>query len=450
MKERIKLFFTQGQERSLKAKRNILGMFFLKGLSILISLLVVPLTINYISSYQYGIWLTISSLIAWLSFFDVGLGNGLKNKFIEAISRGKIRLARIYVSTTYAILSIIVLLIWCIFSIIVYHVNWTVVLNTSPEMAEELTCVVFIVLTNFCFQFILRLISTLVTAIQKPVLSSIFDTASQIMVALFILYLTKYTEGSLIYLAIALGIAQILVLFLASIWLYTHELRLYRPSLKFIRFRMARGLLSLGIKFFFLQIIAIVIYETNNIIITQLLGPNDVSVYNIAYKYLLVITMLFNIILTPFWSAFVEAHTLGDYTWMKNVTKKLRLIFVLISAGGILITLLSPIIYKVWIGDAVYIPFIVTLLMCFYHIANTWGGLHTQLLAGLGKIKLQLFFSLICGIINIPIAIFLCKQWGLPGLILGNIFVFVLFNSWFGFIQVNKILNKKAKGIWNE
>lgn len=450
MRDKLKLFFTQGQERSLKAKRNILGMFFLKGLSIFISLLIVPLTINYVSPYQYGIWLTISSLVAWLSFFDIGLGNGLKNKFIEAISRGKIKLAKIYISTTYAILAIIVFLVWCVFSIVVFYVNWAAVLNTSLEMAQELTYVILIMLTNFCCQFVLRLISTLVNSIQKPFLASLFDTVSQIILALFILYLTKYTEGSLIYLAIALGIAQISVLILASFWFYTHELFLYRPSIRFVRFRMAKGLLSLGAKFFFLQIISIIIYESNNIIITQLLGPSEVSVYNIAYKYLFTITMLFNIILTPFWSAFVEAHALDDYNWMKNVTKKLRIAFLLIAVAGVVMTLISPIVYKMWLGNTIYIPFIITFLMLIYHITNTWGGLHSQLLAGLGKVKLQLFFSSICGIINIPLTVCLCKLWGLPGLILGNIIVFLLFNSWFGFIQVNRILSKKAEGVWNE
>ena len=449
MRDKIKKFFTEGQERSLRAKKNILGMFFLKGLSIFISLLIVPLTINYVSSYQYGIWLTLSSLVAWLSFFDIGLGNGLKNKFIEAISKGKIKLARIYISTTYAILTIVVVLVWCIFSIVAIYVNWSVVLNTSLDMAQELTYVVLIVLTNFCCQFVLRLVSTLVNAIQKPFFASLFDTISQIVLALFILYLTKYTDGSLIYLAIALGIAQISVLILASFWFYTHELSLYRPSIKLVRFSMAKGLLNLGAKFFFLQIISIIIYESNNLIITQLLGPSEVSVYNIAYKYLFTITMVFNILLTPFWSAFVEAHTLEDFNWMKNVTRKLRYAFLLISVGGVLMTLISPLVYKLWIGDRVSIPFLVTLLMCIYHITNTWGGLHTQLLAGLGKIKLQLIFSSICGIINIPMTIFFCKLWGLPGLIFGNIVVFLLFNSWFGFIQVNKILNKKAKGVWN-
>src|SRR5665647_2891168 len=87
-------FFTKGHERSIKAKKNILASFVIKGLSIAISLVLVPLTINYINPSRYGIWLTLSSIIAWFSFFDIGFGNGLRNKFAEALAEGQEELAR--------------------------------------------------------------------------------------------------------------------------------------------------------------------------------------------------------------------------------------------------------------------------------------------------------------------------------------------------------------------
>jgi O-antigen/teichoic acid export membrane protein len=109
---RIKSSFTSGHERSIKAKKNILASLVIRGCSIAISLVLVPLTINYINTSRYGIWLTLSSIVAWLSFFDIGLTQGLRNKFAEAKARGDDALAQIYVSTTYALLAIIFCAIW--------------------------------------------------------------------------------------------------------------------------------------------------------------------------------------------------------------------------------------------------------------------------------------------------------------------------------------------------
>lgn len=70
-----------GNSRSIIVKKNIIASFFLKCISILVSLQVVPLTITYINPTKYGIWLTLSSIIAWLSYFDLGFAHGFRNRF---------------------------------------------------------------------------------------------------------------------------------------------------------------------------------------------------------------------------------------------------------------------------------------------------------------------------------------------------------------------------------
>lgn len=82
-----------GNSRSIIVKKNIIASFFLKCISILVSLQVVPLTITYINPTKYGIWLTLSSIIAWLSYFDLGFAHGFRNRFSEAKANGNILLA---------------------------------------------------------------------------------------------------------------------------------------------------------------------------------------------------------------------------------------------------------------------------------------------------------------------------------------------------------------------
>lgn len=108
-------YFTEGNKRSINAKKNIALSFIIKGMSIATGLIMVPMMLHYINPTRYGIWLTLTSITAWFSFFDVGFGHGLRNKFAEAIANGKHKLARIYVSTTYAILSIIAIVLLILF-----------------------------------------------------------------------------------------------------------------------------------------------------------------------------------------------------------------------------------------------------------------------------------------------------------------------------------------------
>ena len=71
-------------ERSRIANYNIVLCFGNKFVAIILSLVIVPISIDYLDVEQYGIWLTLSSVVAWLSFFDVGLGHGFRNRFTEA------------------------------------------------------------------------------------------------------------------------------------------------------------------------------------------------------------------------------------------------------------------------------------------------------------------------------------------------------------------------------
>lgn len=442
-------YLNNGNRRSARAKKNIAAMFVLKGISILCQLVVVPMTINYVSKYEYGIWITISSLVAWLSFFDLGIGNGLRNKMIEAMETGKHRLAQVYVSTAYVIIAIIVGCVWIVSVTASFFIDWCEILNARPALDRELLWTVVIVITNFSLLFVLGLNRTLLNAIQKPAIASVFDTATQLLLCVVLLVLINTTSGSLIYLALAMGGTSLAVLVVSNIWTYSGILRRYRPSFKFVRFRLGRGIMSTGLAFFLLQIIAIAFYETNNLIITHFIGPDEVTVYNVAYKYMQVLMMVFMIVITPFWSAFAEANINGDFVWMRSTVRLLVKIVAALGVLGLVMVAVSPLFYRIWIQGQVEVPVLITMLVFLFHISNIWSTLWSQLLCGFGKIRLQTIMSSLCGLSYLPAAILGCKYFGLTGLLCASVLSFAVFTSWFGIIQVNKIINRTATGIWN-
>ena len=207
----------KGKDRSVKAKKNIIAAFFIKGLSIAISLVLVPITINYINPSRYGIWITMISIVGWFSFFDIGLTQGLRNKFAEAKAKGEDSLARIYVSTTYAILTVIFFVVWIIFLIVNHFLDWTHILHVQGSMRSEVSTLAIIVFTYFCLQFVLRIITSLITADQQPAKADLIGVLGQLCSLLFIVILVKTTEGSLVKLGIAFCLSPVLVLIGATV-----------------------------------------------------------------------------------------------------------------------------------------------------------------------------------------------------------------------------------------
>ena len=442
-------FFIKGHPRSLAAKKNIIASFAIKGVSIAISIVLVPLTISYINSSRYGIWLTLSSIVGWLSFFDIGFGNGLRNKFAEAVAEKKDELAKIYVSTTYAILSLIIGVVILVFFIINPFISWSTVLNCTPEMGGELSILAIIVFVFFCLRFIFQLLATVLTANQEPAKASFLELLGSSFSLILIFILTKTTSGNLIYLGTVLSFTPVLVLILSSFWFYRKDYKKYAPSIGFVKFSYARNLMSLGLKFFIIQIAALVLFNTDNIIIIQLFGSKDVTTYNVAFKLFSVVTMIFTIISTPLWSAFTDAYAKNDIQWIKSTISTMEKIWILLTGITVVLLLFSPIIFKLWLGNKVLVPFALSVAMMSYVIVYIWQTIHVFLLNGIGKIKLQLYLVIFSSLINIPLAIFLGRKFGLVGITITSTLLFTIMGIIFS-IQTRKILNNTATKIWNE
>ncbi len=444
--------FFQGHERTVKAKKNIIASVVIKGLSMIVGFLLIRITLDYLDKTTYGIWLTLTSFLGWFSFFEIGLGSGLKNKLAEALANKNFELGKAYVSTTYAILSIIVGSVAILFFIGNFFIDWTSILNTNEELLNELTSLTFIVFGFFFLRFIMKLIGIVLTADQRPAVANTFGPIGNLFVLITIYILTKTTEGSLIYLGWVLSVIPLLVLLIASIYFYTNDYKKIAPSIKFVKFKYAKDLLNLGVNFFLIQIAGLIIYQSTNIIIAQFFGPSEVTTYNIAYKYFSILSMAFTIIISPFWSAYTEAWVKNDMVWIKNTVKKLLLIWGGLSIGGIFMLLFAKQFYDLWLGkDEVIIPFKLSLVLLIYFITFTFGGVFVMFMNGIGKIKLQMYSAFFSATIFILVALILIKYFkvGIIGLVLASIL-----SNFYGLIlapiQYNKIINFKAKGLWNK
>lgn len=446
---RNKLFLNNGSERSFQVKKNIYVSFLAKGGSIALNLALVPLTIDYVNPMQYGVWLTLSSIIAWFGFFDIGLGNGLRNKLTEAITIGDHQLGRKYVSTTYLVLTIISLSLLALFFVVNNFIDWPSILNAPVQLAKELSLVSLIVFSIFCFQFVFQLLDVVCFANQKTSLSSIINFFGSLLGFLIIYTLTRFTEGSLLYLCLSIGISPLIVLFIFSVVLYFGRFRKYAPSFRLANLSYAKDIMGLGFKFFLIQIGLIFFYNSNNIIIAHVIGPEAVTPYNIAFKYFGIITMISVIIMTPLWPAFTAANAKKDFGWIEQTVGKFEKLSLLIFLLGLMMLLVSERVYNAWVGSKVQVPFYLSLVLCFYTCLNTYRTIFCYYANGVGKIKIQLILIVTSGLINIPLAIFLGGWLGLPGVVLSTTILCVACCV-FEVIQYKKLINNTATGIWNQ
>jgi len=441
----------RGDARLVLLKKNVVISMFVKGLGLGISYIRFPLILSYLGTMWHGVWLTVGSFSGWLSFFNIGLGNGLRNKLAESIAKDDLVAAKKYVSSTYFIITLIALGLFIVLLPIILVVNWNSVFNIESTDYTTLKLSLIAFVGFFCMKFVLSLIRTIMEALQRPAFSDLMDFLFSTLFFLAIILLYKYSESSLLYVIMVSGGIPVIILSSFSIYFFSGKYKYLRPSLKDVDTRLLSSLSSLGARFFIVQIAVIVLFATDNMIITRLFGPSDVVPYSAARKFFGIVEMGFSIVLVPFWSAFTDAFVKGEISWVRSsITKLLKLL------GGVVVVLIimlliSPFVFKLWLKDMVEIPWHLSLSMAVYVLVRSWNNVFVYFINGVGKITIQLYMSIFTSIINIPLSIFFAKNlgMGIQGVILATVFC-LLIGSVLHPIQYYKIVNNKATGIWGK
>lgn len=445
-----KQYIASKSPRSKQAVKNIALSLVGKAISVLSSLLIVPLTINYVNPTRYGIWLTLSSVIAWVGFFDLGMGNGFRNKFAEAKAKGDMILARKYLSTTYVSISFVIAIVFILGIICNCFVDWSSVLNVDSSYKEELSQVFLIIFCFFCLNMIASIIGTLMVADQKPGIQGIIGGLGNLCSLIVIFVLTKISHGSLTNLALYFAGIPCMVWLIASLYFFIFTpYRVIKPSIKYYDSSLLKDIMGLGFQFFVIYLCMILIFQIVNVVISREIGPGAVTEYNIAYKYFSVSHMIIMIIVNPFWSAFTDAFQKKDYDWMKNVKKKLEYIWLLSVIAVILMLLISSPVYHLWIGDDVTISFSVSLMLAIFVVSDNLAAAYISMINGIGYIKVQLLIYITIAIVSWPLMVWGGRNFGIVGVLLVPTLCTTM-QTIFAYIQLEKILMRKESGIWKK
>ncbi|WP_170124471.1 lipopolysaccharide biosynthesis protein [Gelidibacter algens] len=426
MKENIlKILDTLGVKsaRTKNIVENISISFFYKGGSILASLLLVPLIINYLDTTNYGIWLIITSFISWFTFFDIGLGHGLRNKFTEAKANDNMQLAKAYISSSYFFITIISASLFVLFYIANLFIDWTKVFNTDVNLVSDLSLIMLVVFGCFSIQFIVKLISTIYIADQRPAMQGLIELLTQILLVASVFVLTNFFSSSLLMFSIIFSIVPLLLLVFFNLYAFNTDYQDLKPSFKLFKLEYVIDIMGLGMKFFVIQIAAIVLYTTDNLIITHLFSPADIIPYNVAFKYFSIVTMGFSIIVTPFWSAITDAYAKHDILWIKkSMTNLIKLSF-LFSIVAIAMVFIAGWVYEIWVGEEVVISKRLSIFMSLFVITTLLTQPFIFFINGTGKINVQLGLGVFSALLNIPLSIFFAKNlnFGVSGVILATI-----------------------------
>ena len=438
-------------KRSKILRKNIFGSIFLRLVDVLVDFLLVPISLAYLTQTDYGIWLTINSIVNWMNFFDIGISHGYRNKLTIALSNKDYSLAKTYTSTVYAIIGAISLVLGLICSLSIPFVNWENMLNTPNNYNNQLTIVMLVVVASFTIRLTLKIITSVFLAHQMPFWRNLINTITKIFTLGLIVLAGYFTNKNLVVFALIQSLIPLLILVISTILFFNKKYKHIRPNISFFNKDVIKDLFGLGINFFVIQLAATMLFASDNFIIAHVLSPSEVAPYMITLKYFGIFSILFIIIKTPYWSAFTDAYQKGDYKWIKKSISTLNYIWF----AGILFTFVLFIAFRkvkiFWVGPDIQIPLLLVYQCTLFVLLQAYSSIYTSFLNGIGKLKLVMFTGVFTLIINIPLSIYFAVNlnMGSAGILLAtncSLLLYVITRK----IQYHKIIDNKAYGIWNK
>lgn len=432
------------KSRSYNYLTQLKGSALYKIGSIATTFLAMPIMIKYLGIEQFGVWATMLTLITWVMLFDLGIGSGLKNKVSESLAQNNIEQATGYISTAYVLIGFISLGLFILFLITNIWLHWQSIFNTQAIEESNLKQTVITLGFFIFFNFWISLVNQIYHGLQKSSIVILGQFISN-AIALFLVFLFyHFTKSSIFFMSLSYGISLVLTNLILTLFAFkTHQELM--PKWQYFDKIKVDSLFSLGIRFFIIQLAALVIFVTDKILITQMLGSEYVTPYEVLFKLFSVITVIHGLILAPLWPAYSDAYQRGDLDWIRSSIKQQTKIAFVLFLMTLIIAATGAFIISLWIGDEIKASSNLYYLFAIFIIISVWSNVFACLVNAINKITIQLYSSVLAALINIPLSIYFVSRMGLglEGILLATILSLSIF-SIIGPIQAFNILKKQT------
>ena len=445
---KIQQMFQSGADRKILIHTAL--SFFYRGSGILANLMMVPLAFEMLDAERYGVWLAIGAVITWFNFLDVGLGNGLRNMSAESLAEGNSQRVKFLFATSFwSILFFVLILALLVLGLFPLN-SWEEVFNVSTLRNSELVLVMEYVAMGFLLSILFKLTISLYMAHHVHSMQALANCLVQVGSYLGVLYLVHIGEKSLVSYAKMLSFAPLMFLGAISLYAFATRFKMYMPKWSNFKKELIRPVLGLGLQFIIVQLMWMLITTTDSYWIAYWISPEEVVPFSVSFKYFSILNIGFVLIMNPYWSSYTQAYTRGDVSWIQQAQSRIqKIVYGFVILGAFLLISASWVI-DFWMAGQVQVSLELNLAMFAFSVLYMILGSKNYFLNGIGKLKVQMIVLMLTAVLHV----FLSYWWGIVwgGGVVGILWgtnVSILINVVVSSIQVKKINQSTAVGIWN-
>jgi O-antigen/teichoic acid export membrane protein len=406
------------RERSKRVWLSILSALFTRPMSVLVSVLSVPLFLKYLGAERFGLYESITALVAWLGLTNAGLGLGLVNKLIDCHVTENRSLARGYVSSLLMAFTVMVMVIGLAHTAVTMVVPWNRLFETSPMVtSSEVTWTVWLTGIILLLSFYSSVPPAIYSAFQELHRNNFWDASAKLVSLGAAALVAWFTDWGLPGMAVAFAGGPVLVRLLNLAWMVLFEKPWLRPSPGLFEWRLLRATAGDGAYLFLLQMSVILIFQTDKLVIGMAINPESVAAYAVVGKFFLLGYGVFQLLQIPLWPAFGEALRRGDTPWVKkHLALSLAAGCGMMLGCGAMLLVFGDSILRIWTRGQVppvsrNLILAVTAMFASRAFLDSFG----VVLIAAGRLRGQVIFFGSHAVLNLIVAVLVAAPYGVEG-----------------------------------
>ena len=398
-----------------------------KVLTSLISLVSLPLCVHYFGPERFGVWVTIVSTAAWISIFEFGLTDTITNIVSAAHATGDRDTAARHVTNALAITFAFAVLVFSLGALFWSHLDWMRILNVHDLSATaEIRSTIAIACSLVLFTPVCTIGIKILSGYQQTHIANLVTVLGAVasFLALMCGIELHLSMSWLFFLSTGLvtlsGLATLAwTLFVAKPWL--------RPRLHHISPLVTRALLAGGLPFFTIRVAAVVVFSTDNILVSHYLGAAQVTPYSIAMRLTTYAQLIPSFLFPSLWAAYAEANARGDIHWIRATYRRtMNSCLALMGSALLFLIVFGRPIVRIWAGaDAVPTESLL-IAMALWTLISGATGIQSCLLGAVNRNRLQAGASVAAALLNVVLSIFFLKHFGSIGAVEGTLVSYLL------------------------
>ena len=398
-----------------------------RGLTLLISAITLPLTLRYLGRLEYGIWVTVSTSVVTVAVLDLGVASTLQNFIAEAYAKGDRDAAQRYFATAFWVTMAIVAVLAPLGTLLWHHVDWAALFHlTDPALASSAARAVAVAGAFFLLLLPLSLANRVLGGYQQVHVVNYFAMANAVF-SLSAILVTVLLHGSLVVLMAAYSGAMLVGPVGLNLWLCFWQRPWIKPLPSKVTPRVIHRLFGQGLLFFALQLANLVVFNSDNLVITHYVGAAAVTPYSVAWKLTQYAALLQGLLIPSLWPAISEAYHKRQMEWIRGTYRSLeQKTLIGVGAAALLIGIFGRLLIRLWIGQAAVPGVELLWLMALFAFIMSVTSNQALLLSATGRVRLEATVGVLAAAVNLVFSLRLVRIMGVEGVILSTILSFLI------------------------